>query len=275
MAHLTPEAGRRRRLSTTYLKSRSMHPRPYILFSSLPLLTVALLLAIAPTTVAQSDTPRVIDRVITSYMSDHRAPGLSVAVVDQSHVIFAHGYGMSDVENNVRASEDTIYRIASISKSITATATMKLVETGKLDLDLPDPEILSRLFQRSHGRLLRGNSSPIRVAFAITEAKKKRSTRNTIRASTKLWVSLLMIRLSSNQEPRCGPRLLWIYRSRLRHRRSFGHQLRALHGAGTFRAPAQMPATRLDDVFAIIPHRARGYRISGSGESSRIRSSST
>ena len=50
---------------------------------------------------------------------------------------FIQGYGLADVENSVPATADTVYRIASISKSITSTGAMKLVEAGKLDLDAP------------------------------------------------------------------------------------------------------------------------------------------
>ena len=47
------------------------------------------------------------------------------------------GFGLADVENNSPASEHTLYRLASISKSLTATAAMQLQERGRLDLDAP------------------------------------------------------------------------------------------------------------------------------------------
>ena len=62
-------------------------------------------------------------------------PGLSVAVVQGDEIIFARGFGYADVERQVPATENTPYRIASVTKPIAATLMMKLVEQGKLDLD--------------------------------------------------------------------------------------------------------------------------------------------
>ena len=83
-----------------------------------------ILLAVGSPAVSQtaSQQARAINRLVTSYVSDHRVPGLSVAVIDRGRVILAQGYGLADVENSVPTSADTVYRVASISKSITATA---------------------------------------------------------------------------------------------------------------------------------------------------------
>jgi hypothetical protein len=65
-----------------------------------------------------------INQMVGSYISDHHVPGLSLAVIDRGHVVFTQGYGLADVENNVPANADTVYRIASLSKPITAVAAM-------------------------------------------------------------------------------------------------------------------------------------------------------
>ena len=102
-------------------------------------LLLALLLICCSPAIAQltSSQTRAVDALITSYISEHHVPGMSVAVVQQGHVVMAQGYGFADVENKVQATADTVFRIASLSKSITATAVMKLVQTGKIDLDAP------------------------------------------------------------------------------------------------------------------------------------------
>ena len=97
-----------------------------------------LLLAVCPQASTQTASAApAVNALVTSFVSDHHVPGLSVAVINRGHVILTHGYGLADVENSVPATADTVYRIASMSKSITATAAMKLVEAGKLDLDVP------------------------------------------------------------------------------------------------------------------------------------------
>jgi CubicO group peptidase (beta-lactamase class C family) len=58
-------------------------------------------------------------------------------VVENGQYEWGTGFGLADLENNVPASEHTLFRLASISKSLTATAAMQLWERGQLDLDAP------------------------------------------------------------------------------------------------------------------------------------------
>jgi serine beta-lactamase-like protein LACTB, mitochondrial len=78
-----------------------------------------------------------IEAAVSKEMASSHVPGLSVAVVENGEYIWASGFGLADVENNSPASEHTLFRLASISKSLTATAAMQLQERGKLDLDAP------------------------------------------------------------------------------------------------------------------------------------------
>jgi serine beta-lactamase-like protein LACTB, mitochondrial len=78
-----------------------------------------------------------IETAVSRFMATTHVPGLSVAVVENGEFEWAQGFGFSDLENNVPASEHTLFRLGSISKSLTATAAMELWEQGKLDLDAP------------------------------------------------------------------------------------------------------------------------------------------
>jgi serine beta-lactamase-like protein LACTB len=78
-----------------------------------------------------------IEAAITAWMAHHKAPALSVAIVMNNQIRFSKGYGLADVENNVAARSDTPYRLASITKSMTAIAVMQLVGRGKIDLNAP------------------------------------------------------------------------------------------------------------------------------------------
>lgn len=62
-------------------------------------------------------------------------PGLSCAVAVGEQLRFADGFGFADVENDVPATAATVYRLASVSKPITAVLAMQLAERGELDLD--------------------------------------------------------------------------------------------------------------------------------------------
>jgi len=62
-------------------------------------------------------------------------PGLSAAIGVGGEIRFSQGFGKADLENDVAATPQTVYRLASISKPVTAVLAMQLAEQGKLDLD--------------------------------------------------------------------------------------------------------------------------------------------
>ncbi|MCA1586946.1 MAG: beta-lactamase family protein, partial [Acidobacteria bacterium] len=65
------------------------------------------------------------------------APGLAVALVKDDKLAWTEGVGIADVENDVPVRPDSVFRIASISKPITATAVMQLVQKTLVRLDDP------------------------------------------------------------------------------------------------------------------------------------------
>lgn len=62
-------------------------------------------------------------------------PGLSVGVSRNGRCIWERGFGYADVEQLVPCKSDTVMRIASISKPVTAALAARLVQNGKLNLD--------------------------------------------------------------------------------------------------------------------------------------------
>jgi CubicO group peptidase (beta-lactamase class C family) len=64
-------------------------------------------------------------------------PGLSLTVAVDGKIVYSEGFGYADLEERVSAWPTTKFRIGSISKPLTATALVQLVEAGKLDLDAP------------------------------------------------------------------------------------------------------------------------------------------
>jgi len=69
-------------------------------------------------------------------------PGLSCAVMVRDKLVYSEGFGFADVENDVPATTKTVYRLASISKPVTAVLLMQIVERGDLDLDTPVHQIV-------------------------------------------------------------------------------------------------------------------------------------
>jgi len=226
---------------------------------------VALLMCCSPA-VAQliPAQAKAVNALVKSYVSEHHIPGLSIAVVQEGRVVLTEGYGLADIENNAQAGADTVYRIASLSKSITATAAMKLVETGKIDLDAPIQKYCPAFPQKPW---------PITTRELLSHQSGIRDYRNDEETiNTRHYTSINQALTQFANDP------LDFEPGTKMHYTSYGYIALGcvMEGASgttydhymqeSVFGPAQMPATRLDDVFAIIPHRAHGYRLSASGE---------
>lgn len=74
-----------------------------------------------------------------------RVPGVQVAIGHRDQLLFSKAYGSADVENGVRLTTEHLFRIASHSKTFTATALARLVEAGKLRFDDPVGDYIPRL----------------------------------------------------------------------------------------------------------------------------------
>lgn len=81
---------------------------------------------------------QALERQVVYQMTNHKIPGLAVAVIVRDRVIYANGFGTTSVgENGVPVTPRTIFRIGSTTKPLVGTVIMRLVETGMLDLDSP------------------------------------------------------------------------------------------------------------------------------------------
>lgn len=81
---------------------------------------------------------RIFDHKINTLIKLGHFPSLSVCIIKNNSVVFAKGYGLRDRENNSKATENTVYLLASITKSITATALLQLYENKSYNFDLDD-----------------------------------------------------------------------------------------------------------------------------------------
>jgi len=95
-------------------------------------LTISLLLCISLLGLAQNEKAEADIQAIMKRMD---VVGLSVAVVKKGNIIYTHSFGVKDNTSNAPLTDDNIFRIASISKSFSATSIMQLIEAGKLSID--------------------------------------------------------------------------------------------------------------------------------------------
>lgn len=98
--------------------------------------------------VASSGTSYVLDEnyggvrkqtlpLIEKVKKKYKVNGLSIALVDRGELVWAEGFGYADIRRRKKATAETIYRIGSVSKPITATAVMQLAQQKQIDIDKP------------------------------------------------------------------------------------------------------------------------------------------
>jgi CubicO group peptidase (beta-lactamase class C family) len=86
---------------------------------------------------AYLDTPEV-DTYLTAQMQAARAPGIAVALIKGGHIGWAKGYGLADIDAKRPVTADTLFMLASVSKTVTSVALMRLLEDPARHVSLDD-----------------------------------------------------------------------------------------------------------------------------------------
>lgn len=99
------------------------------------------LLALAAPAIGKMGGDRSPTEAIDAYVADEmrkaNIPGLALGFASEGAVRFVQGYGHADIGQRRPVTTDTMFHIASITKTVTATAIMRLVDAGRLKLDEP------------------------------------------------------------------------------------------------------------------------------------------
>lgn len=210
---------------------------------------------------------RRMEAAISALMSKENIPGMSVAVALDNRFVWSNGYGLADLENFVPAKATTSYRLASVSKPITAVAALLLAERGKLNLDAPVQNYCAAYPQKQWTvttRQLLGHLGGVRHYLPTDFNGLPENTRRFERIADGL-------NFFKDAPLTHEPGTKYQYSS-------YGYNLLGcvIEGAAAasyldfvrenvFR-PAAMTTIRDDHVYAIIPNRAQGYRKTRSGE---------
>lgn len=197
-----------------------------------------------------------IDAAVTAFRSQLSIPGISVAIVKNNQIIFRRGYGLADLENQVPATAVTVFRIASVTKSLTAVAAMQLAERGKLDLDAPI---------QKYAPTFPTKAFPITTRQLLAHLSGVRNYKSGEGERTNRYESLTAALAVFKDDPlEHEPGTKYSYTT-------FGYTLLgvAIEGASGMSyseylreqvlKPAGMLHTQVDDVYKIISNRARGY----------------
>jgi CubicO group peptidase (beta-lactamase class C family) len=213
-----------------------------------------------------------IETAIAAWMAQNKATALSVAIVTDNQMSFSKGYGLADVENNVAARSDTIYRLASIAKSMTAIAVMQLVERGKIDLNAPINKYCAAYPEKQALKDAPDKQFSITARQLLVHQSGVRHNKFDEVLSTKHYNNITEAVGSFKDDPLVvEPGTKYSYTTP--GYTLLGCAIETASGMSyidylreNIFKPAGMTRTFVDDVYAVIPNRARGYRKTQSGE---------
>ena len=224
-----------------------------------------LLLLVFQTCFAQQKIPAPqldeFRKFMQSQIQKDQIPGMTIGYIswnENNETLWVEGFGYSDIENNVAAKAETAYRLGSISKTMTATAVLQLVEQGKIDLDAEIQKYVPYFPKKKWPITVRqllghlGGISHYQNYDVEGRIKEHKNTREAIaifenfdlvgQPGTYTYSSYGYNLLGAAIEGASGM--------------SFGDYMKK-----NIWDPMEMKNTRIDDPDALIPNRARGYRI--------------
>ncbi len=196
-----------------------------------------------------------------SQIQKDQIPGMTIGYISwdgNAETLWVEGFGYSDLENNVAAKAENAYRLGSISKTLTATAILQLMEQGKIDLDAEIQKYVPYFPKKKWPitvRQLLGHLGGI-SHYQNYDLEGRIKEHKTTRESIAIFENFDLV----------GQPGTYTYSS-------YGYNLlgAAVEGAsgmsfGEYMKKniwdlLEMKNTRMDDPDALIPNRPRGYRI--------------
>jgi len=224
-----------------------------------PSLLLLLLCTWAQAQIKEVSLPERLESLVNDRFEATRCPGLSVAVASQNQIVLSKALGKADIEQDVPLTTVSVQRLASLSKPITGTIIMDLVEQGKLSLDasvrqyLPElPAFYQSVTLRellSHQSGVRGYADEEAVLFSTVHYTSSRDALKVMMThplaftpGTKVeYSSLAFTVLGAAAEAVTG--------------RSFPQLSMDFFSKHSIRGFA------LDDPYAIVPRRVHGYLV--------------
>lgn len=214
--------------------------------------------AISQTNSQYSEKLKAFEQFVEAQMALDKTPGVSVGFM-KGDFVWTKGFGYADVENKTPAKAESAYRLASVTKPMTAVAVMQLVEKGKIDLDAEVQTYVPYFPKKQWPVTVRqllghlGGISHYRNYDLEGHFKEHKNTREAIA-------------VFENFDLVAEPGTKYSYSS-------YGYNLlgAVIEGAsgksyGDYMRenvwdPLGMNDTRMDDPLDLIPHRVRGYQI--------------
>ena len=223
-------------------------------------------LLFAASAFAQDARVRAFEQFAEETMKAQKMPGLSVAVM-HGDFRWSRGFGFADIENEVPARADSSYRMASVTKPMTAVAVLKLVEEGKIDLDAEVQTYVPYFPRKVHKVTVRqllahqGGISHYRDYEKEGHFRDPKTTREAIAVFSD-W-DLVNEPGAAYRYTSYGYNLLGAI-IEAASGKPYGEYMTA-----NVWTPLGMTSTRMDNPRALIPHRVTGYALDDEGKLQR------
>lgn len=121
-------------------------------------------MALATAAPVAPSTPAALRAALANAMKEHAVPGATYAVFNRDGVVLSDTIGMANAQTGAKASADTLFRVGSITKSVTAMAVMQLIEQGRFSLQTP----VSQLLPTAPLANIYDATDPVRVVHLLT-----------------------------------------------------------------------------------------------------------
>ena len=204
-----------------------------------------------------ADKIQAIERLAAQAIEKDRIPALSIAVAGAEGPVWSAAWGFTDLENFVPAKREAAFRLGSVSKPFTAVAALKLVEEGKLDLDAEVQRYVPNFPRKAW---------PVTVRQLLSHRAGVRHYKgDEVSSARHYWNLGEALDMFAADPLLHEPGTKYLYST-------YGFNLAgaAIEGAAgvpyaefvrrMVLEPSAMLTMRADDIFAVVPNRARGYR---------------
>jgi len=206
-------------------------------------------------------TEAAIEKAVTAHIAAGRSAGLAVAVIQDGGLVFARGWGKANLEWNTPVTADTVFRIASNTKSFTAASILILAEQGKLSLDdklakyLPD-------FPRANEVTIRQLLTHTSGVASFDEAVADQRDLSVMHTPKEMIALIAGLKPLYNFEPGTA------YRYSNSGYHLLGYIVEQVSGRSLNQFMAEnifsrigLTHTAMDDVEDVVPLRAAGYNL--------------
>jgi CubicO group peptidase (beta-lactamase class C family)/tetratricopeptide (TPR) repeat protein len=199
---------------------------------------------------------RTFEVFVLQEMERERIPGMTVGFVKDGYT-WVKGFGCADLENRVPATGNSSYRLASITKTMTAAAVLQLVDRGKISLDAEVQAYVPYFPHKKWPITIRQLLSHLSGLRHNSEAEKVQTRHLTTREAVSQYADSELVAEPGTRFSYSSPGYVLLGAViENASNQPYGDYMRR-----NIWAPLGMNDTRMDDPTDIIPNRVRGYRL--------------